>query len=139
MEKRIKEHIEELFADIPLTEETEEIKKQTMRKALDCYHDAVVEGKKPETACKKAIDQIGDVKLLVEHQNSISQRRADSVFTKADIRKSKHKQGLLMGAAVFLYIICVYNTFVRVHKHGLPQHNRFYKTAAAAQSSGFHR
>lgn len=111
MEKSIKEHIEELFADIPLTEETEEIKKQTMRKALDCYHDAVVEGKKPETACKKAIDQIGDVKLLVEHQNSISQRRADSVFTKADVRKSKHKQGLLMGAAVFLYINCLTPSF----------------------------
>ncbi|MGI5824136.1 MAG: DUF4097 family beta strand repeat-containing protein [Bacillota bacterium] len=107
MENKIKEYIAGLFKDAPPTAETEEMQSEILRNTLDRYHDFIVEGKKPEIAYKKAVDQIGDVEKLLERQEDIKERRSLHQFDKASVLKAKHRQGLLMGTAVFLYINCV--------------------------------
>ena len=107
MENRIREYIEQLFADIPETEKTAELKKQLLHQALDRYHDAVMDRKKPELAYKIAIDEIGDVEELLAAAEKSAEECGRIDLDDEKIRRAVKKSGILCAVAVFLYINCI--------------------------------
>jgi hypothetical protein len=107
MEEKIKEYINELFIKAPQTTEFWELKTEILRNTLDRYHDNIVDGKSPEIAYQKAIDQIGDLEELFTKQAEIIDVKTRNNFNKEDVIKAKHKQGFLAALAIFLYINCL--------------------------------
>ena len=106
MEKKIQEAVAERFREIPPTEISRGLEEELLREALDRYHDYLVDGKKPEWAYQKTIDQIGDVAELLRRREEVSGRRGQERMPLEELLRGKRKQALLLAAAVFLYINC---------------------------------
>ena len=116
MENRIKEYVEEIFAEFPESEQKTTVKAEVLHEALDSYHDFVMAGKKPQHAYERTIDAI-DVEKLADRINAETENPKVvktfevPVFEKADVVAAKKKTAILQALALFLYINCLTPAF----------------------------
>lgn len=113
MENKIKEHIRQLFANLPedtaSAETMAEQEAKTLRRAMDSYHDLIVEGKKPEAACETVISQVGEPADIIEEirrAEELHRQMNEQKFTPEQLRRAAKRSGILQAIAIFLYITC---------------------------------
>lgn len=96
MQEKIKQHLDELFADAPKTRKAMELKEEMTRNTIDKYQDLISEGYQEDAAYQNVIGSIGDVTELfgdLEEKNLLTLSEAD-----------RRKKALLTAIAVGLYI-----------------------------------
>lgn len=103
MDKRIENHINELFKYAPKTPQAEEVKSEILSNTLEKFNELKAEGKDDETAVAIAISYIGNVSELI---NEYSKDR-DAIEMRQSVEKHKARQAMLLSVAVALYIMCV--------------------------------
>ncbi|PWM40417.1 MAG: hypothetical protein DBX52_03255 [Clostridiales bacterium] len=105
MREKLINYIDTLFADASATKENLELKEEIMHNTLQRYDDFISEGKSEETAFNLTVAGIGDVTELLAQMR----RNAPSTFTytKEEIDRDNRRNGLMMAAAVMLYILSV--------------------------------
>lgn len=103
MDKRIENHINELFKYAPKTPQAEEVKSEILSNTLEKFNELKAEGKDDETAVAIAISYIGNVSELI---NEYSKDR-DAIEMRQSVEKHKARQAMLLSIAVALYIMCV--------------------------------
>ncbi len=103
MDKRIENHINELFKYAPKTPQAEEVKSEILSNTLEKFNELKAEGKDDETAFAIAISYIGNVSELI---NEYSKDR-DAIEMRQSVEKHKARQAMLLSIAVALYIMCV--------------------------------
>ncbi len=103
MDKRIENHINELFKYAPKTPQAEEVKSEILSNTLEKFNELKAEGKDDETAFAIAISYIGNVSELI---NEYSKDR-DAIEMRQSVEKHKARQAMLLSVAVALYIMCV--------------------------------
>lgn len=118
MREKLINYIDTLFADASATKENLELKEEIMHNTLQRYDDFISEGKSEETAFNLTVAGIGDVTELLAQMR----RNAPSTFTytKEEIDRDNRRNGLMMAAAVMLYILSVIPPiiFSGISKHG---------------------
>ena len=96
MQEKIKQHLDELFADAPKTRKAMELKEEMTRNTIDKYQDLISEGYQEDAAYQNVIGSIGDVTELfgdLEEKNLLTLSEVD-----------RRKKALLTAIAVGLYI-----------------------------------
>lgn len=113
MENKIREHIQQIFANLPegiaSTETLAEQEAKTLRQAMDRYHDLIVEGKKPEIACETVLNQVGEAADIIEEMHRAEEQHSrmnEQKFTPEQLRRAAKRSGILQAIATFLYITC---------------------------------
>lgn len=116
MEEKLRAHMEELFRDVPDSEQAREIKEEILQNIIDKYHDLLAEGKSEEAACNIAIEGIGDLSELLDSLKQGKAAGQGSEFGKthastraydAEYGEWKKKSAVRTAIAVMLYILCV--------------------------------
>lgn len=103
MDKRIENHINELFKYAPKTPQAEEVKSEILSNTLEKFNELKAEGKDDETAFAIAISYIGNVSELINEYS----KDKDAVEMRQSVEKHKARQAMLLSVAVALYIMCV--------------------------------
>lgn len=103
MNKRIENHINELFKYAPKTPQAEEVKSEILSNTLEKFNELKAEGINDETAFSIAISYIGNVSELINEYS----KDKDAVEMKRSVEKHKARQAMLLSVAVALYIMCV--------------------------------
>ena len=105
MELKLRQHMDELFSDVPTNRQSVEIKEEILQNITDKYHDLLSEGKSEEAAYNIAIASIGDLDELLE-----SLRGTNPPINDADVsayQEWKKKSSVRTAIAVMLYILSV--------------------------------
>ncbi len=92
MDKRIENHINELFKYAPKTPQAEEVKSEILSNTLEKFNELKAEGKDDETAFAIAISYIGNVSELI---NEYSKDR-DAIEMRQSVEKHKARQAMLL-------------------------------------------
>lgn len=117
MEEKLKDYMENLFRDVPDTEQAREIKEEILQNITDKYHDLLAEGKTEEAAYNIAIEGIGDLSELLDSlkengsgSSSASKENSENKMysaNQAEYMEWKKKSAVRTAIAVMLYILCV--------------------------------
>ncbi|MEH7611732.1 permease prefix domain 1-containing protein [Gottfriedia acidiceleris] len=100
--KKIRNHIEELFKDVPKTEQSEIVKQEIIQNLEEKIMFLMENGKEEEDAINKAIVEFGDIEEL---KRELGVKKPDSKkanFAKLNLSYSIWGSGLLI--AFFLFI-----------------------------------
>lgn len=98
MEQKLKEYIDGLFASVPYSEQAFSVKSETLGKLMLTYDNYTAMGKSENEAYALAVSSLGDI------QSILARAYTNAPDNKAE--NSKKYGGLLMAAAVALYILC---------------------------------
>jgi len=95
--KKINEHVEDLFKDVPFSEEAEAIKQEIIQNLEEKVWDLMEQGKSEEDAINKAIVDFGDI-------GDLKQELGNKNTTKKDLTK------LNLGFSIWgsVLIICFF-------------------------------
>lgn len=125
MEEKLRAYMEQLFRDVPDSEQAREIKEEILQNVTDKYHDLLAEGKSEEAAYNIAIEGIGDLNELLDSlkQNTPGGAEGPSAKYGAGDRPGstgekntaypeeymewKKKSAIRTAVAVMLYILSV--------------------------------
>jgi len=99
MRDKLREYVENLFRYAPASTRNVEMKEEILQNALAHFDDLIAEGKTEEAAYNIAVVGIGDVSQLIEP--------AGGQYTREEQEARRRVSGLLLAAAVMLYILCV--------------------------------
>jgi hypothetical protein len=100
MEANIRNYVESLFVNAPLTRKAVELKEEMIQNLTDKYKDLVAEGKTPEAAYNIAIAGIGDVSGLLK------ELERDGVNPEV-MAAAREKTAMRTAIAVMMYILSV--------------------------------
>lgn len=129
MEEKLKAYMEQLFRDVPDSEQAREIKEEILQNITDKYHDLLAEGKSEEAAYNIAIEGIGDLSELLDslkhsapggtgtgeaassataggESGSDFKQETDSAYG-AEYMEWKKKSAVRTAVAVMLYILSI--------------------------------
>lgn len=127
MEEKLKTYMEQLFRDVPDSEQAREIKEEILQNITDKYNDLLAEGKSEEAAYNIAIEGIGDLSELIdslkqntpggvgaaatsaeagEEETTGSTQEKDSVY-REEYMEWKKKSAVRTAVAVMLYILSI--------------------------------
>lgn len=101
MNERIKAHLDFLMQDAPKTRRVEEMKEELLAGCLDKYEDLTANGMDPETAYRKVIDGIGDVKELLDHIERTS------AFDPVGAEEKRKKRAFFTSIGICFYFIAI--------------------------------
>lgn len=119
MEEKLKAYMENLFRDVPDSEQAREIKEEILQNITDKYHDLLAEGKSEEAAYNIAVEGIGDLGELLE---SLKKKSADSsgtgtadtnnsygntLYQDPEYKEWKRKSAIRTAISVMLYILSI--------------------------------
>ncbi|MCL2488217.1 MAG: DUF4097 family beta strand repeat-containing protein [Oscillospiraceae bacterium] len=102
MEKRLNEYIQNLFAGAPKTQAMAELQVEMEQNLLEKYRDLLESGMSEEEAYGAAVGSIGDISGLI---GEVMPEKIPSAFEAE--RRQKVRSGILVAAAVMLYILSV--------------------------------
>jgi hypothetical protein len=102
MMKKIKNHIEELFKEIPRTHESELVKQEIIQNLEEKVIFLMESGKEEEDAINKAIVEFGDIDELKKELGTKNPDQKKSKLAKLNLAYSLCGSGLLI--ALFLFI-----------------------------------
>lgn len=100
--KKIKNHIEELFKEIPRTQESELVKQEIIQNLEEKVIYLMDNGKEEEDAINKAIVEFGDIDELKKELGVKNPDQKKSKLAKLNLAYSLCGSGLLI--ALFLFI-----------------------------------
>ncbi len=103
--KKLKNHVDELFKDIPETEEKKAIKQEVLENLEEKVRDLVEFGKDEEDAINKAIVDFGDIEDL-KNELGIKQSSLKKTYPKLNLMYSIW--GSILIIALFLFINIYY-------------------------------
>lgn len=107
MENRLREYMDDLFADVPPTKQAVELKEEILQNLTDKYHDMLAEGKSPEAAFNISAASVGDVDELLADLKTKSNPDLEE--------KKRKKSAILFSAAIMMYILCIVPVIVLEH------------------------
>ena len=96
MNEKLRNFIDDLFANAPSTVRAVELKEELYQNLTDKYNDLIAEGKSEESAYNIAVASIGDVDSLI--QGLSGEKRVES-------EKSRKRSAILTAIAIALYIL----------------------------------
>ncbi|MFQ3544208.1 permease prefix domain 1-containing protein [Halobacillus rhizosphaerae] len=102
--KRLNDHVDELFKEVPESEQKEAIKEEVIENLEEKVHDLMAQGKEEEDAINKAIVEFGD----------ISDLRAELGVKPTNKKKSFKKENLwysVWGAALIIALFLFTNFY----------------------------
>lgn len=97
MNEKLRNYIDDLFANAPSTVRAVELKEELYQNLTDKYNDLIAEGKSEESAFNIAIASIGDVDSLIGGLSGTKHVESE---------KSKKRSAILVAVAIALYILC---------------------------------
>ncbi len=97
MQEKIRNHINELFAEAPKTRKAMDLKEEMTQNTIEKYEDLIREGYSEEDAFQNVIHSIGDVTELFQ---DLEER---NLLTLPE--KDRQKKALLTAISVGLYIL----------------------------------
>ncbi len=106
MESKLREHMDELFRDVPPTKQSIEIKEEILQNITDKYHDLLAEGKSEEAAYNIAIASIGNLDDLLKSLKQTQSADRQTALME-EYNAWKKKSALRISVAVMLYIMSV--------------------------------
>jgi len=101
--KTIKQHVEELFRDVPDSERKEVVKQEIIDNLEEKVFDLMAQGKAHEDAVNKAIVEFGDIEEIKKELGSVVQPR-----------KKNHailNLGFSIWGSVLIIALCVFINF----------------------------
>ena len=98
MENKIRDYLEDLFADAPQTKKVYELKEEMFQNLIEKYRDLLAEGMPEEAAYNIAVAGIGDINDLI--------RSLDEPFYEADYR-NHNRSAILTAVGVIIIILSV--------------------------------
>ena len=98
MENKIRDYLEDLFADAPQTKKVYELKEEMFQNLIEKYRDLIDEGMPEEAAYNIAVAGIGDINDLI--------RSLDEPFYEADYR-NHNRSAILTAVGVIIIILSV--------------------------------
>lgn len=104
MEHRLRDYIENLFANAPKTHQAYELKEEIIRNTIERYHDLLAEGKTQSEAYNLAIAGIGDINELIEALGG--EVATEPVYTEEQLESIKSRRSVFRAIAVALYVLC---------------------------------
>lgn len=105
MEMKLRQHMDELFSEVPVNRQSVEIKEEILQNITDKYHDLLNEGKSEDAAYHIAIASIGDLTELLESLKSTEAPIDDDAVRRYN--EWKKNSALRTSIAVALYILSV--------------------------------
>lgn len=99
MNERMKNYIEELFADAPKNRKFTELKEELLSNSNCKYDDLVEGGASPDEAFKSVISGIGDVSEL------ISQLYSENKTNPEMIEKSRKRSAIFVSLAIGIFVL----------------------------------
>ncbi len=105
MEPKLRDYVENLFANAPKTKQAYELKEEIVRNTIDRFHDLIAEGKTEGAAYNLAIAGIGDINELLEALGA--EPLEEKEYTDEQLAVIKNRSTLFKSIAVGLYILCV--------------------------------
>jgi predicted ATP-dependent protease len=118
MIERLREYIDELFAQAPPTKKTVEIKEEILQNLNEKYNDLRAEGKSEEAAYNIAVASIGDISELIGELKRNSAANDQSIDETQRL-KEKQRGAILVSGAIMLYILSVIPIFILQNTIGL--------------------
>ncbi|WP_368654210.1 permease prefix domain 1-containing protein [Ornithinibacillus sp. 4-3] len=107
--RKIKNHVDELFKDIPNSEEKERIKQEIFQNLEEKVYDLMAQGKEEEDAINKAIVEFGNIEeLKMELGISKPSKRPDRK-KRAKIDLNFSIWGAILIIALFIFINFYYS------------------------------
>ena len=105
MRNKIKEFVDDIFAEAPANQKTNEMKEEILSNTLDKYDDMIREGKTEQSAYNIAIASIGDVgEIIRQLKANISK---ENYYGSEEYKNYKAKKAIIEPIFVMLYILCV--------------------------------
>jgi len=110
MMKKIKNHIEELFKEIPRTQESELVKQEIIQNLEEKVIFLMESGKEEEDAINKAIVEFGDIDELKKELGVKNPDQKKSKLAKLNLAYSLCGSGLLIVLFLFINFYYTPNT-----------------------------
>lgn len=101
--KTIKEHVEELFWDIPDSERKEVVKQEIIQNLEEKMFDLMAQGKAQEDAINKTIVEFGDIEEIKKELGVPKPREASY--------KAKLNLGFSIWGSLLIIALCVFANF----------------------------
>jgi len=119
MKDKLKEYINEIFADAPAGKRTNDLKEELYSNVCDRYDDLILDGKSEAAAYNICIAGVGDVSHLIdeirressafENGEDIEIENAPKCYTTEEVKaieKYRARSGVMGAIGVALYILC---------------------------------
>lgn len=115
MKDKLKSYIDDIFADAPKCEKTEELKEEMYVNLCDRYDDLINEGKSKAAAYNSVIAGVGDVSEIINTIRREEFQEREPVNTieytmtseeKDRLAKYKSKKAILSAISTAMYIVC---------------------------------
>lgn len=106
MNNKLREYVDELFADAPPTKKVVEVREEILQNLVDKYNDLLSEGKTPEAAYNIAVANIGDMSELIEELKEDYDMQQDPDYLK-EFQASRTRSAAITAGAVALYILSI--------------------------------
>ena len=100
MYDRLRNYLDQLFADAPQNERTYDLKEEMLQNLIDKYEDLLDAGKPEEVAYGLAISSIGDVSALFEELGGTEPKKEQSTAS------NRTRSAIFIAVAVMGYILC---------------------------------
>lgn len=104
MEPKLRQYIENLFANAPNTKQAYELREEIISNTIERYHDLIAEGKTDGDAYNQAITGIGNINELLQELGA--QPIAQKKYTDEQLGIIKGRHSIFVCIAVVLYILC---------------------------------
>lgn len=101
MYDRLRNKVDELFANAPKTRRANDLKEELLANLTDKYNDLIAAGKSEEDAYNIVIGGIGDVDELLRGL------KENDVFNYEQMQKERKKYALTLSISIGLYIVSV--------------------------------
>lgn len=100
MNRKLKDYIDQLFAQVSDSTYARELKEEMLINLNDRYEDLLIEGKSKEEAFIIVTSSIGDIRELLSGLDETA-----VIITTKDIEKHRKESALIRSIAIMLYII----------------------------------
>ncbi|WP_053982508.1 permease prefix domain 1-containing protein [Niameybacter massiliensis] len=100
MNRKLKDYIDQLFAQVSDSAYARELKEEMLINLNDRYEDLLIEGKSKEEAFIIVTSSIGDIRELLSGLDETA-----VIITTKDIEKRRKESALIRSIAIMLYII----------------------------------
>ncbi|MDA3734265.1 permease prefix domain 1-containing protein [Niameybacter massiliensis] len=100
MNRKLKDYIDQLFAQVSDSTYARELKEEMLINLNDRYEDLLIEGKSKEEAFIIVTSSIGDIRELLSGLDETA-----VIITTKDIEKRRKESALIRSIAIMLYII----------------------------------
>ena len=74
MEERVRQYVEALFAQAPISQNVMDQKEEMVQNLVDKYHDLLAEGKTPQAAYELVTASVGDISELLGQMETVKKK-----------------------------------------------------------------